>query len=319
MYNKNQSQLPPVVGGLSSQKDIANLFMNVFKKNSVPNNAIQVEKLKGAFKVEYCNFVQKHRVACDCKTTYISVLEVIDALTSMKPGKCADEDEISVEHLHHAPLNVLTRVATLFNAMLKHSFVPKQFRSGFMIPLVKDQQGNHADTSNYRGITISPILSKLLEHVLKAVFCDHLLTSEYQYGYKKESSTIHAIHCLRETVNHYINHGSRVYCAFLDASKAFDRVDHAGLFSKLIHRSIPLAFLKLIMSWYNGMKCRVKWADSFSEWFEISAGVRQGGVLSPDLYSIYVDELLKKLEEAERGCHYYGILQQLYSTQMTWQ
>ena len=63
----------------------------------------------------------------------------------------------------------------------------------------QDQHGNSSDTNNYRGITISPIVSKLFEHVLKLVFFEHLQTSEQQYGFKKNSSTVPALHCLKET------------------------------------------------------------------------------------------------------------------------
>ena len=88
----------------------------------------------------------------------------------MRKGKSVDENEISTEHLHNAPLLMLQRFSTLFTSMLKHRYVPHQFRLGFMIPLIKDYLGNHACTSNYRGITISPIISKLFEHALKHVF-----------------------------------------------------------------------------------------------------------------------------------------------------
>ena len=238
---------------------------------------------------------------------HVTTIDVIDALLVMKSGKSADSDLISAEHLHHAPLNFLTRLTSLFNLMLKHSFVPLQFRQGFMIPLVKDQQGNHADTSNYRGITISPIISKVFEHVLKSLFFDHLATSQYQFGFKKKSSTVHALHCLRETVTYYVNNDSRVFCTFLDASKAFDRLIHSGLFLKLMQRRVPLIFLKTIISWYSDLSCRVKWANEFSDWFVLSAGVRQGGILSPDFYAIYVDDLTAKLKDCKKGCYYLGI------------
>ena len=101
---------------------------------------------------------------------------------------------------------------------------------------------------------------------------------------------------MHSTVNFYVNHGSRVFCSFLDASKAFDRLVHSGLFIKLMERNIPLAFLEIIITWYDDLICRVKWGDSYSEWFEIKAGVRQGGVLSPDFYSIYIDGLMIKLK-----------------------
>ena len=225
---------------------------------------------------------------------------------NMRKGKSADEDGVSIEHLHHSPLNILVRLTNLFNSMLRHSFVPKQFQSGFMVPIVKDNQGNLADVNNYRGITISPIISKVFEHVLKAIFFEHLSTSQHQHGFKKNSSTAHALHCLRETVNFYVNSGSRVYCSFLDASKAFDRLVHVGLFLKLIRRNIPLVFLE-VMSWYSNLQCRVKWGNCYSDTFTITAGVRQGGILSPDFYSIYVDDLLLHLEATGKGCYYHRV------------
>ena len=155
--------------------------------------------------------------------------------------------------------------------------------------------------------SISPTYSKLFEHVLKLVFFEHLKTSQYQFGFKKGSSTVQALHCLKETVNYYVNNGSRVFCTFLDASKAFDRLVHSGLFLKLMERNVPLVFLDIIISWYDGLRCRVRWGDHYSDWFSITAGVRQGGILSPDFYSIYVDDLLRRLEKLNKGCYFLRI------------
>ena len=188
--------------------------------------------------------------------------------------------------------------------MLSHSCVPNQFRLGHMIPIVKDKQGNLGDVSNYRGITISPILTKVFEHALKVLFSDHLKTSSNQFGFKKGNSTSHAIYCLKETVDYYINHGSHVYCSFLDASKAFDRLVHAGLFIKMINKNVPKTFLDFIISWYDGLYCRVLWDGNYSAWFHVSAGVRQGGVLSPDFYGLYVDELFTIVQASGIGCYY---------------
>ena len=307
LHNKNKSELPSVVDGYSTEETIAGAFKKCFSKNSTPNNQSKVDEMNDRFAIEHSLYMEKHKHSCDCASTHITAIQVIDALLCMKGGKCADEDEITVEHLHNAPLNFLVRLSTLFNLMLRHSFVPVQFQRGFMIPLVKDQQGNHADSGNYRGITISPIISKVFEHVLKSAFSDYLVTSQNQFGFKKGSSTSHAIHCLRETVDFYINNGSRVFCTFLDASKAFDRLIHSGLFLKLMDRKIPVVFLNLIIFWYSDLRCRVKWGKHFSEWFVLSAGVRQGGILSPDFYSIYVDDLIKKLMNSHKGCYYFGI------------
>ena len=142
---------------------------------------------------------------------------------------------------------------------------------------------------------------------MKTVFSKHLETSPYQFGFKKKKSTSHALFCLKETINYYIENGSRVYCSFLDASKAFDRLVHSGLFMKLMDRNVPKTFLDIIITWHDGLFCRVRWDGVYSEWFSISAGVRQGGVLSPDFYSIYVDELIDILKKNGIGCHMRGV------------
>ena len=263
-----------------------------------------MKRLDDVFASKYEAYVAKHEESCNCSSVCIKPLDVIDAAMCMKRGKSADESEISAEHFHNAPVMMFERLSVLFNTMLKHSFVPKQFRLGFMVPLIKDQSGNQACSSNYRGITISPVVSKLFEHVLKSIFFESLSTSDLQFGFKKNSSTVHALHCLKSTVNHYVNSGSRVFCTFLDASKAFDRLVHSGLFLKLMEKNVPLIFLDILISWYKGLCCRVKWGEAYSEWFEITAGVRQGGVLSPDLYSIYVDELLTKIKQLNKECYY---------------
>jgi hypothetical protein len=236
----------------------------------------------------------------------------------MKQGKCSDDEKITAEHFFNAPLNLFKRLCLIFNAMLRHSFIPHQFRLGSLIPIVKDHQGNLGDCNNYRGITISPIVSKIFEHVLRILFHDHLTTSKWQFGYKKKSSTVHALFCLKETVNYYVQRGSNVYCSFLDASKAFDRLIHSGLFLKIMNRGVPLVFLDIMVSWYDGLYCRVRWGDHYSDWFLITAGVRQGGILSPDFYCIYVDDLVIKLSDLHVGCYikYIFVASLLYADDM---
>ena len=85
--------------------------------------------------------------------------------------------------------------------------------------------------------------------------------------------------------------------------EAFDRLVHAGLFIKLIQRQLPLTFLNTIIFWYSNLQCRVRWGETLSDSFAIKAGVRQGGVLSPDLYCLYVDDLVHILSAMGIGCH----------------
>ena len=303
LYSKNKSDLQPVVDGLTSKDAIADSFRRTFEKNSQPNNPEKVKEMDEKFSKEYEKLSSSHEENCSCHEHPITLEQIFDSVLNLKNGKSADDDGISAEHFLNAPYNVFQTLHTLFNNMIRHSFVPNQFRFGSIIPIVKDRHGDLGNVDNYRGITISPIASKVFEHTLKIVFGNFVSSSPWQFGFKKRSSTLHALYCLKETVNYYINHGSRVFCAFLDASKAFDRLVHSGLFLKLIERGVPKIFLDLLMYWYGGLFCRVKWDENYSQWFPVLAGVRQGGILSPDLYCLYVNDLITELESLNVGCY----------------
>ena len=80
---------------------------------------------------------------------------------------------------------------------------------------------------------------------------------------------------------------------FLDSTKAFDLVDHGMLFDKLLTRGLPVSIVRFLSSWYYAQQMC---ARCFSDSFHVSNGVRQGGVLSPMLFAVYVDSLLEMLE-----------------------
>ena len=126
----------------------------------------------------------------------------------------------------------------------------------------------------------------------------HLLdTDSVQFGYKKRHSTSHAIYSLRECISYFTSRGSNVFAAFLDCSKGFDKVNHHGMFLKLIKRGIPLCFINLLIYWYSNLTSLVKWNGTYSDIFHVSSGVRQGGVLSPHLFAIYIDDLIAELRK----------------------
>jgi len=83
--------------------------------------------------------------------------------------------------------------------------------------------------------------------------------------------------------------GSKVYGAFLDASKAFDKVLLNGLITKLI-KSLPIPLIRILYTWFNNLYCSVAWKSMLGVPFAFICGVRQGGILSPFLFAIYVDD-----------------------------
>ena len=104
-------------------------------------------------------------------------------------------------------------------------------------------------------------------------------------------------------MKYFIKRKSNVYCGFIDASKAFDKVLHAGLFVKLMRKGAPKCFINILHDWYSKLFCAVKWENIVTNSFKVLCGVRQGGVLSPLLYNIYVDELTMQLRDSKYGCY----------------
>ena len=98
--------------------------------------------------------------------------------------------------------------------------------------------------------------------------------------------------------------GSSVLGCFLDASKAFDMVDHCKLFSILNKRGLPSPIIRFLSSWYQKQEMKVQWGSSLSNGFSVSNGVRQGGVLSPYLFAVYLDGLLEELSNSGVGCYW---------------
>ena len=96
---------------------------------------------------------------------------------------------------------------------------------------------------------------------------------------------------------------SPIFSVFLDASKSFDRVPHELLFKKLLLHDVPPCFIRLLRYWYRQQQMRVRWGSQLFQSFRVSNGVRQGGILSPYLFVVYIDQLSKDLNRVPAGCY----------------
>ena len=133
---------------------------------------------------------------------------------------------------------------------------------------------------------------------------DYLFTHDQQIGFKSKNSTDFCIFSVKSVSKYYTQllH-STSYTCFLDASKAFDKINHFKLFRKLLDRKTPIVIVRILLFWYGKQTVCIKWGRCTSGFFSISNGVRHGGILSPKLFLVYIDDLSDKLVKCKVGCY----------------
>jgi len=224
-------------------------------------------------------------------------IDLVDRIISdLQRGKAAGLDSLTAEHVQHSHPIVRCILVKLFNVMLTAGCVPISFGCSYTVPLIK--VAGHAKAlscNDFRGISISPVISKIFEHCVLHRFKRFLNTSDNQFGFKPGIGCSHAINTVRCIVDRHIKSGSTVNICALDLSKAFDKMNHHALFIKLMNRHIPNELLSIFESWFSSCFTCVKWYGVKSIFFQIKIGVRQGGVLSPSLFAIYLDDVVKRV------------------------
>ena len=304
LNGKNRS-FSTMIDGFVDHDAITNRFADVFKdiyKSSEAN-----DKLRSQFHHDYHPYHSKH--SHDSLQPFLFTWsDMLDAVFKLQVGK-ATSTFIKAEHIFLGSPELLCYLHLLFNALLSHSYMPHEFLCGTITPIIKDPNGDSTSSGNYRGITLGPIFLQIFEYLLLDKFGHFLETDDLQFGYKGAHSTSHAIYILKECVNYYTNHGSNVLVSFLDCSKAFDTVSHYGIFQRLIEQKVPLCFLKLLIYWYSNMQTRCLWRQAYSKYFSVPTGTKQGGVLSPRIFSlrVYMDRLIRLLRKRGIGRHMIGL------------
>jgi hypothetical protein len=297
---ESQSNNAIQVDGSADSTVITDKFAHHFERICSPPSHTRNEEFKASY-----NRIKEHYTGGLITADQIFDVALLSNLVNgLKNGKAAGLDDLTAEHLKFSHPVVIVILAKLFNLFLAHGHIPPAFGLTFTVPIPKCNSVLKAmSTNDFRGISISPIISKLFEAAVSDKFCDYFSTSDSQFGFKKQLSCSHVIYSVRNVVDQYIAHGSTVNICSLDLSKAFDTMNHYVLLTKLARRNLPLALLNILELWFTISQTCVKWEGCFSHFFPLTAGVRQGGVLSPVLFAIFIDDLVDVVRRTNVGCY----------------
>jgi len=239
----------------------------------------------------------------------ISAVDISQFIVNLSCNKAPGADLLTAEHLKYCDGVYIKVIHNLFSLIIMHGYVPKLFGCGVTVPLPKsNSRGAQLTVGDFRGITILPVISKLFELALQKCIAPLLKTCDSQFGFKKGHSCAQAVFAARKITDFFVEQGSTVTLCSLDISKAFDSVSHIILFNKLLDRNLPKSIILCLLSWYSNMEIVVRWNNIFSRPIRLTKGVRQGSVLAPALFSIFVNDILIKLSRSSLGCHINGLV-----------
>ena len=227
--------------------------------------------------------------------------EIEIAVASMKKGMSSGVDNIPAE-LDQAgretTIDVLTEIC---NRIWRTGEWPIPWTQSLIITLPK--KGNLQLCYNYRTISLirhsSKVMLKVILNRLKPQAEE--IIAEEQAGFKAGRSTTEQIFNLRILCEKYLQHQQNLYHVFIDFKKAFDRVWHAALWATMRKYNISANLVRTIEQLYDKATSAVQMNDSIGEWFRTTVGGRQGCLLSPTLFNIFLEQIMSDALEEHDG------------------
>ena len=257
------------------------------------------------------NFIAEHDIFCnECTENKPDILnssftedEVRLCISNLPNGKAGGIDGILNEMLKCTNDIITPLLTLLFNKILLTGEYPNIWCKAIICPIFKS--GNPHQPSNYRGIsllcTLSKVFTKIINSRLVKWADENEKRQEEQAGYRKGYSTIDQIFNLQSIVQKYLcKKKGRCYVIFVDFSKAFDTIPHCLLWFKLINNGIHGDTLRFLRNMYMHLQSCVCTGEGLTKCFTCKIGVRQGCMLSPFLFILYLNELIDMLKA--NGC-----------------
>ena len=221
-------------------------------------------------------------------------------ISKLKCGCAPGADGVMTEHLKYATgTRMIHYLSLMFSLCFKYGVIPVTFLNGLIIPLLKKPTLDPAEPKNYRPITLSCTLSKILELYILDV-SDQNIFNDLQFGFISGRGTTTAASLANDVICYCNKRGSPVFTCALDAEGAFDVIPHDILFSKSID-VIPDHCWLILVNWYRNINVQIKWVKSLSPPIKVCKGTRQGGISSPYLFNLFYKDMINELSSTVGG------------------
>ena len=233
-----------------------------------------------------------------------TIEEVQVAIRSLRNGKAPGADQVTAEAIKAGGNALLHRLHSLLQTIWRTEQIPSTWKKAIIIPIHK--KGDNSECKNYRGISLLSIIGKVFMKVIKSRLQKHReqTTREEQAGFRPNRGCCDQIFTIRQLMEERTRCGQRTVIVFIDFKSAFDCIHRPALWKALETEHIPSKVIKLLQTSYNGSTSRVQIRNESSEEFSFWTGVRQGDVVSPLLFNVVIDTIMRKVFQGRCGVQY---------------